>query len=164
MVDPKQIQSQRELTRVWVTALEETARDFFARPRKFCMMAYEHAANNWMNIMTGEYGFQLKPASSIKEALEAYIELGVKGGLFEDASQFLVKEVNPNRLEISVFKCNYLTCCEDILKEGYGISDLTCSRIGCFAGAIRILTDIDCEYRVTSFEPSKCCQGFIERI
>ena len=164
MINPKQIESQKELTRVWVTALEETARDFFPRPRDFCVRAYEHAANNWMDIMTKEYGLKISPTNSIKESVEAYISLGVTGGLFEDASQFVLKEVNPNRLEITVLKCNYLSCCEDILKEGYSIGDLTCARIGCFAGAVRILGNIDCMHQVTSFKPNKCCQGFIERI
>ena len=164
MVDPAKIQIQKELTRVWVTALEQSARDFFPRPREFCVRAYEHVADNWMNIMTKDYGFHIKPAKNLKEGVEAYIDLGLRSGLFEDASQFILKDVSPNRLEIAVFKCNYLPCCEDLLKQGYKISDLSCSRLGCFSGAIRRLTDIECNYRVTDFAPTKCCQGYIERI
>jgi hypothetical protein len=160
----KHVRSQRELVRIWVTAIEETTRDFFPHPREFCVRVYENAASNLMNIISNEYGYKMKPAGTIKEALEAYIDLGLQSGLFEDASQFVLREVNSNKLEVSVFKCIYLPCCQDILDRGSVISELTCPRIGCFVGAVSIMTNVACNYTLTGFNPEKCCEGFIERI
>ena len=164
MIDPKHMRSMRELVRVWVTAIEETARDFYPHPREFCVRVYENAAYNLMTIASNEYGIKIKPAATIKDAMESYIELGLKTGLFEDASQFVLSEINPNRIELSIFKCIYLPCCEDILAKSSGISELTCPRIGCFVGGVGIMTNIACTYRLTAFDPTKCYQDYIKRI
>ncbi|MEQ8223673.1 MAG: hypothetical protein ABRQ37_15275 [Candidatus Eremiobacterota bacterium] len=166
MIDPKYKpgKTQRELVRIWVTAIEESARDFFPHPGEFCRRVYENAASNLINIICNEYGYHMKPAGTIKEAIEAYIELAIKSGLFEDTRQFVLKEINPNKLEVSVFNCVYLPCCQDILDRGSVISELTCPRLGCFAGVAGITTDIACSHTLTGFNPGKCCEGFIERI
>jgi hypothetical protein len=164
MIDSKHLNTHRELVRVWVTSIEETVRDFFPQPREFCVRVYENASHNLMNIFCNEYGLKMKPAKTIKEAIESYIDLCVQIQLFEDASQFILKEVNPNKIELTVFKCVYLPSCMDILERSSGISDLTCPRIGCFVGGVGIMTNIPCTYGLTVFDPSKCCQGFIERI
>jgi len=164
MIDPKYLKSQKELVRIWVTGIEETARDFFPQPREFCVRVYENVVSNLITILSNEYGLRVKPADTIKGAIESYIDLNLRGGVFEDASQFVLKEINPNKIELSVFKCLYIPCCEDILSKSSGISSLTCPRIGCFVSAINIISNISCTYTLTSFDPTRCCQGFIERI
>ena len=151
------------LTRVWLDALEETARDFYGRPKRFCVRAYEHATENWLRILSNEYGIHHEEASTIKEAVESYIKTGVKGGLFDDASQFVLKEINPNRLEIKVFSCPYKETCYDLLEQGYSIKDLTCARLGCFRAAVLLLSGIDCNYEVIGVHLEEGCEGFIER-
>jgi hypothetical protein len=84
------------LARVWLTAMEQAARDFHGtRPWKFCNRAYEYATEEFLRVLEDEYGLRARKGNSIKEAVESYIELGVKAGLFKDASQFELKEVGP---------------------------------------------------------------------
>jgi hypothetical protein len=153
------------LARVWLDALEETARDFHGiRPRSFVSRAYEHATENWLRILEDEYGLRPKEAKTIKEAVESYIEIGVAAGLFEDPSQFEVTEVTPYRVDLSVLSCPYLQSCRDLLNRGFTLNNLTCARIGCFRAAVELLTDIECTYEVTSVNLTRGCQGIIERI
>jgi len=148
----------------WLSDLEETARDFHGtRPRIFCQRAYEHATQNYLRHLENDHGIIAERLDSIKAAVEEYIRVGVLGGLFADASQFELKEVNPNRLELIVHKCPYLKSCEALLEEGISIRDLTCARIGCFRAAVLHLADIDCDYEVTAFAVEDTCRGAIER-
>lgn len=152
-----------ELKRAWLNALEETARDFYDRPKEFCTRAYEHATKHWLRIMEDEYGLTFENAGSIKEAVENYIKLGVESGLFKDASQFVIEEINPDLVKVKVISCPYQESCQDIINDGFGLKDLTCPRIGCFRAAVALKTNVDCDYQVntTSFEEG--CEGFIER-
>ena len=148
----------------WLSALEETARDFHGtRPRAFCQRAYEHAVHNFLRRMELDYGIRAQRTESIREAVEEYIRVGTRGGVFEDASQFELEEVNPNRLEITVHQCPYLKSCEALLEDGISLRDLTCARIGCFRAAVQHLADIDCDYEVTAFALQNTCRGAIER-
>ena len=148
----------------WLSALEEAARDFHGtRPRGFCQRAYEHATQNYLHRLEGDYGIVANHVGTIKAAVAEYIKVGVLGGLFRDASQFELNEVNPNRLEISVHQCPYLKSCEALLEEGISLRDLTCARIGCFRAAVQHLADIDCDYEVTAFAVEETCRGAIER-
>jgi len=156
-------QSGRELTRVWLGALEETARDFFADPKEFCQRAYEHSTENWLNILANGYGLVAGHSTTIREALENYIHLGVRGGLFRDASQFVIKEVHPNWVEIKVLSCPYLDSCRDLLEREVTVKELTCARIGCFRAAVLLLAGLDCSYAVTTFDSEEGCEGYIER-
>ncbi len=152
------------LALAWLSALEETARDFHGtRPRAFCQRAYEHAVQNFLRRMELDYGIRARRTESIRKAVEEYISVGVKGGVFEDASQFELQEVNPNRLGITVYQCPYLKSCEALLEEGISLRDLTCARIGCFRAAVQHLADIDCDYEVTAFALQNTCRGAIER-
>lgn len=152
------------LARVWLTALEETARDFHGTyPKPFCSRAYEHATGAWLRILQDEYGFEVKKSHTIRQALETYIDLGVRGGLFKDPSSFQIQEVNPNKLVISVLDCPYFDSCRDVLNEGFTHRDLTCARIGCFAAAVKILADIPCSYEVENVGTGGGCRGVIER-
>jgi hypothetical protein len=152
------------LARVWLTALEETARDFHGTyPKPFCARAYEHATSAWLRILQDEYGFEVKRSHSIKEAIEEYIDVGVQGGLFKDPSSFQIQEINPNKIAISVLDCPYYESCRDTLNEGFSHRDLTCARIGCFAAAVKILADIPCTYEVENVGHDGGCRGVIER-
>ena len=148
----------------WLTALEETARDFHGtRPRAFCERAYEHAVENYLRRLEDEFGFTTKKTSSIKSALDNYIQIGVRGNLFKDVSQFELKEVNPNRVEIVVHVCPYLQSCKELINQGCSLKDLTCARIGAFRGAVKYLANIDCNYEVTALGIDDICRGVIER-
>jgi len=152
-----------ELTRIWLTALEETARDFYRRPKEFCTRAYENAVQNMLRVMEDEYGLRCERTDSIKGALESYIKFGVDVGMFQDASQFAVEAVNPNRVEVQVLSCPYQQTCRDLLEQGMTVKDLTCARIGCFRAAVLSIAHIDCNYEVTGSLLEEGCQGFLER-
>jgi len=151
------------LAETWLSALEETARDFHgSRPRSFCERAYDHATENYLHILENEYGITARRLHSIKEAVEEYIRIGILGGLFQDASQFELREINPNRIELFIHQCPYCRTCERLMQEGNTLQDLTCARIGCFSAAVNLLAGIRCNFEVTQFHPTGC-KGFIER-
>lgn len=150
------------LARVWLDALEKTFRDFHgSRPRTYTYRAYEHATESWLRILESEYGFKPEKSSTIKEAVENYIDLGIKGGLFQDTSQLELKEISPFRLEVKVFKCPYFNSCRDLIEEGVPVTNLTCARIGCFAAAVKLLANIDCLYDMYSIHIDEGCNGVI---
>ncbi len=150
------------LARVWLNALEETARDFHGtRPRTFVARAYEHAVEAWLRVLEQDYGLKPREAGTLKEAVESYIDIGVKAGLFEDASQFKLDEKDPYRLEVSVLVCPYRESCKDLLERGFSLRNLTCARMGCFRAAVQALTNIPCDYEVTSVKPEEGCTGFM---
>ncbi|MBD3374550.1 hypothetical protein GF406_05875 [candidate division KSB1 bacterium] len=147
----------------WLSALEETARDFHGnRPKAFCERAYEHATESFLRDLETEYGIYPQKTDSIRGAIEEYIRLGVIAGLFEDASQFELFEVNPNRVEIRATQCPYERVCKDLSREGVSLQDLTCARLGCFRAAVKLLAGIDCTYEISELE-NHGCQGYIER-
>ena len=149
----------------WLSALEETARDFHGtRPRLFCERAYEHAVQHFLHVLGDEYDIQVKKAGSIRSAVEQYIQIGVEGRLFQDPSDFELVDVNPFRIDITVHNCKYLKSCQKLIDQGFRIKDLTCARIGCFRAAVKTLTNIDCDYQVRSFNIDGDCQGYVERI
>jgi hypothetical protein len=152
------------LALTWLNALEETARDFHgARPRAFCERAYDHATENFLKILENEYGVTARKAHSIRDAIEEYIRVGVIGGLFQDATQIELNEVNPNRLEIIVHACPYRKSCKALQEEGISYRDLTCARLGCFRSAVQQLANIDCTYEVSEINTMDGCRGYIER-
>ena len=80
----------------WLSALEETARDFHGtRPKVFSERAYEHAVQYYLHLLADEYGFPVPKSDSIRKAVEDYIQIGIAGGLFRDANHFELAEVNP---------------------------------------------------------------------
>lgn len=152
------------LSTVWLQALEESARDFHGvKPRLFCYKAYEYATSNWIKALQDEYQIYPKKANTIKEALDNYIELGIAGGLFDNANQFTVTEIINNRVNIKVHKCPFLKVCKYLLKGGYTLRDITCARIGCFNAAIKILSGIDTYYEIVGVDIQEECEGNIER-
>ena len=152
-----------DIARCWLAALEETARDFHGtQPRAFCERGYEHATSSWFRILQEQYGITVPKASTVKGAIENHIEVGVRSGLFRDASQFELTEVNPHRVEIQIVDCPYRSACEQLLKEGFTIRDLTCARIGCFRASAEILAEIPCKYEVTGFRNDGRCEGHVE--
>jgi hypothetical protein len=149
----------------WLSALEETARDFHGtRPRVFCERAYEHSVQHFLHRIGDEYGVQVAKVDTIRKAVEQYIELGVAGKVFRDPSDFDLVEVNPFHLEITVHDCKYLKSCQALIDQGFSIRDLTCARIGCFRAAVKALASIDCDYQVKAFNVDGDCQGYIERV
>ena len=151
------------LARCWLSALEETARDFHGtNPRAFCERGYEHATIRWLQVLEEQYGVTARKSATVKEAVENHIEVGVKAGLFRDASQFEITQVNPHRVEIKVLECPYRQTCEQLLESGFDIRDLTCARIGCFRAAAEILSSIPCKYEVTGFRADGTCEGYVE--
>ncbi len=149
----------------WLSALEETARDFHGmRPRVFCERAYEHSVQHYLHHLGDEYGLTAEKADSIRKALENYIRFGVLAGLFKDASDFDLVEVNPFHVDITVHDCKYLKSCQTLIDQGFSVRDLTCARIGCFRAAVRVLANIDSDYQVRAFNVDGDCQGYIERL
>jgi len=149
----------------WLSSLEETARDFHGtRPRVFSERAYEHSVQYYLNLLGDEYGMQIKKSDSILSAVENYIQIGIAGGLFRDASNFELVEINPFHLSITVHDCVYLQSCQALIEQGFSVRDLTCARIGCFRAAVKALANIDCDYQVTSFNIEGDCKGYIERV
>jgi hypothetical protein len=148
----------------WLSAIEESARDFHgARPRAFLERVYEHSVQHFLRLLGDEYGIQTHKSSSIKAAIDQYVQIGATVGLFSDASEFELVEPNPHRLEITIHGCEYLRSCQTLIDEGFAIRDLTCARIGCFRAAVVALAGIDCDYRVQSFNIDHACHGYIER-
>lgn len=151
------------VARIWLDALEETARDFHGiRPRAFIERAYQHATETLLRILDEEYGLRPRKATTIKEAIQSYIELCVKIGLFDDVSQFKVEALDPYRVEIDIASCLYGTSCRDLATQAVPLQNLTCARIGCFKAAVEILTGIACNYELTSTTPGAGCKGIIE--
>jgi len=149
----------------WLSALEEAARDFHGtRPRIFCERAYEHSVQHFIHRLGDEYGIHVAKADSIRKAVENYIEIGVAGGVFRDASDFNLEELNPFHLEITVHDCKYLKSCRSLIDHGFSIRDLTCARIGCFRAAVKAIANIDCDYQVQAFDIEGDCKGYIERL
>jgi hypothetical protein len=149
----------------WLSALEETARDFHGtRPKVFCERAYEHSVQHFLRRLGDEYGMQMEKADSIRHAVENYIQIGVAGGIFRDPSDFDLMDVNPFRLDVTVHDCKYLKSCQSLIDQGFSIRDLTCARIGCFRAAVKALASIECDYQVTAFNIEGDCRGFIERL
>jgi hypothetical protein len=149
----------------WLSALEETARDFHGtRPRVFSERAYEHSVQYYLHLLGDEYGMQIAKSDSIRTAVENYIQIGIAGKLFRDAGHFEIVEVNPSHVEITVHDCAYLKSCQTLIDEGFAIRDLTCARIGCFRAAVKALASIDCDYQVRSFNIDGDCKGYIERV
>ena len=149
----------------WLSALEEAARDFHGtRPKVFCERAYDHSVQHYLRMLGTEYGMRVEKADSIRAAVEQYIQIGVMSGVLPDESEFELEEVNPNRLNITVHRCEYLKSCQTLIDEGFAIRDLTCARIGCFRAAVSAIASIDCDYSVRSFNINGDCQGYIERI
>jgi acetate kinase len=152
------------IARCWLTAMEQTARDFHGRrPHAVTYRAYEHSTATWLRILESEYGIKPPPASTIREALESYIEVGVATGLFQDASQFEVREVTPNRVEITTTRCPYVHSCKDLLDGGFTLGGLTCARLGCFNAAVKLLAGIETTYEVLGVHLLEGCEGVVER-
>ena len=149
----------------WLSAIEETARDFHGtRPKDFVERVYEHSVAHYLGRLGDEYGIRIEKTNSIRETVEQYIRIGIAGGLFHSESEFELTDVNPFRLEITVHNCQYLKSCQTLIDEGFAIRDLTCARIGCFRAAVKALAHIDCDYQVRSFNLDGECHGYIERI
>ena len=120
--------------------------------------------SNTLHLLGDEYGMQINKSDSIRSAVENYIQIGIAGGLFRDASHFEVVEVNPSHVQITVHDCVYLKSCQSLIEEGFSIRDLTCARIGAFRAAVKSLANIDCDYQVKSFNVDGDCKGYIERV
>jgi len=149
----------------WLSALEETARDFHGtRPKVFSERAYEHAVQHYIRLLGDEYGMQIKKSDSIRQAVENYIQILLAGGVIREASDFELVEVNPFHVEITVHDCVYLKSCQALIEQGFSIRDLTCARIGCFRASVKALANIDCDYQVTSFNVDGDCKGNIEKV
>jgi hypothetical protein len=149
----------------WLSGLEETARDFHGtRPRVFSERAYEHTVLCYLHLLGDLYGMRINKSDSLRSAVENYIQIGIAGGLFRNASHFELLDVNPSHLEITVHDCVYLKSCQTLIEAGFSIRDLTCARIGCFRAAVKALANIDCDYQVMSFNIDGDCKGYIERV
>jgi hypothetical protein len=150
------------LARVWLDALEDSARDFFGnRPRIFAKRAYEHAVEGLIRILDKEYGLKVASADSIKSAIVAYIDLCVHGGIFLSKSDFGIVDYTESRVQITVYKCPYIDTCSHLISEGVPIHNITCPRIGCFAAATKILAKINCIYEVHQVKLDGGCAGAV---
>jgi hypothetical protein len=153
------------LSRIWLAALEETARDFHGNwPKVFCDRAYEHATSNWISVMENEYDFVFKREGSMIECLRSYIEVGLQAGLFKDAADFRIKETNPHKIEVTIYRDIYAESYRELFIKGQPIREMTNARMGCFRAAIKLLSDIDCDYEVIAIHTDGVVEGFIERL
>jgi hypothetical protein len=152
------------LTRVWVNALEETARDFHGtRPKEFCMRAYEHATDSWIKLLEDEYGIVTPRADSFIDAIKNYIQAGIAGGLFSDEELFELTPLPSGGVNIKVKECQYLESCQDMLdNKHFSVKTLTCPRIGCFRAAASLLTNTEASYDVHEVKPGVGCEGVVE--
>lgn len=164
MAEKKDVsQSGWQLTRVWLSALEETARDFHgSRPQEFCRRAYEHATEYWIKILESEFEIEVAHADTFYDALMNYINSGVLGGLFEDQKEFNIVQLPSGGVRIEVLQCPYEESCRDLLDRGITLKGLTCARLGCFRAACLILTKKDCTYEMHEVKPGVMCKGVIE--
>jgi len=139
---------------------------------EFVKEFYEEAAKTWLSIMEKDYGVVTKKAKTLKEAVENYIEVGVAGWLFRSKTDFILEEEDKKRLKIKVFRCPWSAHCIDMLKHPPFVGPtpfeakspkqlLTCPRIGCFRGAVKLLANIKCDYRLITSDPPKICEGEI---
>ena len=149
----------------WLSALEETARDFHGtQPHVFTKRAYEHSVHHYIHLLGNDYGLRVEKANSIHQAVDNYIKFGIEAGLFRDTTDFDLEEHNPNHLSITVHNCKYKKSCRGLIEEGFSIRDLTCARIGCFSAAVKVIANIDCDYKVQDFDIDNVCRGYIERV
>jgi len=163
MTEPEQKDIGWQVTRVWLNAIEETARDFHGtRPKSFCMRAYEHATNNWIQILEGELEIHTPPAETVLKAVENYIVSGVEAGLFNDPNEFELEQLPSGGIKVTVKQCPYQNSCEDLLERGLSLQALTCARLGCFRAATAILATIDCNYEIQEVKLGEACIGVIE--
>jgi len=153
------------LLRTWWAAFEKAAMDLQGIiPREFCTKAYEHAAENFLKILANKYGIIAERAETIDDAVNNYIHVGIHAGLFENVSQFELKSVSEDELEITVRECPYQGKCGDLLHDGLPLTSLSCARLGCFRGAVIHLAGLDCSFKVTKCNPlENFCQGILER-
>ena len=164
-------QGAAALVRTWLTALEKTMRDFHGpKPKMVCRRAYEHAAAEFIRVMTDDYGLTIESAESgrkpetIRQAVGSYIDLGGRAGLFKDESDIDILENNVNSVEITVRNCPYTDSCKDLIADGIEPKDLTCARMGCFRGAALALANLNCSYDVLSVDFVNGCHGVLERM
>lgn len=152
------------LTRVWLNALEETARDFHGtRPKEFCMRAYEHATDSWIKILEDEYGIVTPKADTLLDAIRNHIQSGISGGLFDEAGEFELTALPSGGVRIKVRACPYQESCHDLLdSKRFSLKTLTCARLGCFRAAGLLLSNIECRYEIIDVKPGMGCEGIIE--
>ena len=153
------------LLRTWLAAFEKAALDLQGIiPQEFCSKAYEHAAENFLRILANKYGIIAERAETIEGAVRNYIHVGIHAGLFDNISQFELKSTSEDGLEITVRECPYQSKCGDLLHDGLPLTSLTCARLGCFSGAVKLLAGLDCVFQVTKCNPlENFCQGALER-
>lgn len=162
MADVTREEAGWALARVWLNALEDSARDFFGnRPRIFARRAYEHAAEGLIQTLEKDYGLKVAPADSIKSAIDSYIDVCVHGGIFSSKSDFGVVATTDSRVEVTAYKCPYLDSCTHLISEGVLIQNITCPRIGCFAAAVKILAKINCIYEIHQVKLDGGCSGAV---
>lgn len=153
------------LSRVWLGALEETARDFHGNwPKIFLDRAYEHATANWISTLEDEYDLRFQRGGGMMDALRSYVEIGLKAGLFHDASDFRLKEVSPNKVEVTIYRDIYAETYRMLRFEGQPIREMTNARLGAFCAAIKLLAQVDCDYEITAVHSDGVVEGFIERL
>jgi hypothetical protein len=153
------------LARVWLGALEETARDFHGNwPKMFLDRAYEHATANWIALMEHEYDFVFPRGAGMMDTLRGYVEIGLKAGVFRDASDFRLKEVSPNKVEVTVYRDIYSQTYRELRIPGQSVREMTNARLGAFRSAVKLLAGIDCDYEITAIHPDGVVEGFIERL
>jgi len=151
------------LTRVWLNALEQTARDFHGtRPKEFCMRAYEHATNSWLRVLEDEMDILTAKADTLKQAIENYIHVGISVGLFPSEQIFDLEEQSSGAVKVSVYQCPYQASCKDLLdSKTFTFKTLTCARIGCFRAACNLLTNMESSYDIIDIKPGVKCEGII---
>jgi hypothetical protein len=153
------------LSRIWLAALEETARDFHGNwPKVFCDRAYEHATTNWISVMENEYDFIFRRDTTMIESLRSYIDIGLQAGLFRDASDFRIKEANQFKIEVTIYRDIYSESYKELYIKEQPIREMTNARLGCFRAAIKLLSNINCDYEVTAIHSDGVVEGFIERL
>ena len=147
------------LLAVWLAAFNEEAIELLGGEAKlYLAKAYKAAVRNWMNALKEKYGLEIdKDVKTPKEAVASYIKLGVDGGLFSNVDDFFLEDLAGKcAVKVTVNKCPYREGCEILKKEkSFSQAQIPCPRIGCFSGAVEILLNIRCGYRVET-ENSKC--------
>ena len=150
------------LTRTWLAAIEFAARDILgASSRSFLRGVYAKAAREWLAIEAVEKGFDVTRKETPREALRLYIDSGEHGGMLRSRDDIEMHE-GPGAFAFLVHRCPYKPVCTQLALAGLWTSELTCPRLGCFAGAIEALCDATAAHALDEFQAHGACRGRIE--
>jgi len=151
--------SDLALTRTWLASIEFAARDALgASARMFLRGVYAKAAREWLATAAVERGFEVTRKDTPREALQLYIESGEHGGMLRSKDDIEMQATSEG-FSFLVHRCPYKPVCAQLTESGLKTSELSCPRLGCFAGAVEALTEVRALHALDEFQPHGACRG-----